>query len=148
MFNGKQLQNLTKEELIEAYQETVGKACVNAAENIKWTYSQLWDEENLTLNDINKRLKTLTESELIKQATAKGIDLILDFHYRVKGGKCAINEVVAYNQRYNDIETLRKRFNEEEINFVNNLVDSGINFYVDYADSTIYDRQHGGVTIT
>lgn len=149
-FNGKSLANMTKDETIELYRTTIGEASRLALENVVYFYSQLWGE-TLTPSQINARLKTYDEERLTKEAAAKGLKVMVDFHYRKKkiNGEEAlmINEILEHQAQYADAATLREKFRTEEVNFINNLVDSGVFFYVDYHDTSLYDSGYKQLSI-
>ena len=144
-FNGKSLSQLTKDETIELYRNSIGEASKLALDNVIYTYEQLWGEK-LTLQEINRRLKNYTEDRLVKEAQAKGLKVQVDLHYRVKtiNGKEAllVSENLAHEAKYADAAYLKKRFAEEEVKFINSLVDSGVSFYVDYHDTSLYDKEY------
>lgn len=144
-FGRKSLSELTKDETIELYRTTIGEASKRALENVVYFYSQLWGEP-LTIDQINARLKTYDEDTLSREAQSKGLRVMVDFHYRKKkiNGKEAlmINEILVNQAKYSDINNLRQKFATEEVNFVNNLVDSGVFFYVDYHDTSLYDSTY------
>lgn len=149
-FGGKALSKMSKNELIELYRTSIGEASRLALENVIYFYSQLW-EETLTLDQINDRLKTYDEEKLTKEATAKGLEVMVDFHYRKKkiNGKEAlmVNEILQHQAQYADANILREKFRTEEVNFINNLVDSGVFFYVDYHDTSLYDTKYKSLSI-
>lgn len=142
-FNGKSLSQLTPEEIINYYAETIGESSKLAEQDIIYTYKKLWGEE-LTLDQINSRLKNYTEDQLIQEAFSKGINLQLDFHYRTKksGGRnfLSINEVIPYQAKYANKNVLKAKLEVEKINFINNLIDSGVQFYTEYHDTSLYDN--------
>jgi len=142
---GKTLSEMTKDETIELYRTTVGEASRLALENVVYFYSQLWGE-TLTPDQINAKLKTYTEEQLTKEAAAKELQVMVDFHYRKKkiNGEEAlmINEILQHQAQYADAANLRRKFATEEINFINNLVDSGVFFYTDYHDTSLYDSTY------
>lgn len=76
---------------------------------------------------------------------------MVDFHYRKKkiNGEEAlmINEILEHQAQYADAATLREKFRTEEINFINNLVDSGVFFYIDYHDTSLYDSGYKQLSI-
>ena len=149
-FGNKSLSKMNKSELIELYRTSVGEASRLALENVVYFYSQLWGE-TLTPDQINARLKTYDEERLTKEAHAKGLKVMVDFHYRKKkiNGEEAlmINEILSHQAKYSDANTLREKFRTEEINFINNLVDSGVFFYVDYHDTSLYDSTYKSLPI-
>lgn len=144
-FNGKSLSQLTKDETIKLYQESIGEAARLSLENVIYTYEVLWGEK-LTLEQINKRLKGYTESKLVKEAQSKGLQVQLDLHYRIKNidGKeaLAVSENLVHEAKYADLDFLKEKFKHEEIEFINQLVDSGVFFYVDYHDTSTYDKDY------
>lgn len=148
--NGKTLSKMDKNELIELYRTSVGEASRLALENVVYFYSQLWGE-TLTPDQINARLKGYTEERLTKEAAAKGMQVMVDFHYRKKkiNGKEALmlNEILQHQAQYSDANTLRNKFRTEEVNFINNLVDSGVFFYIDYHDTSLYDSKYKSLSM-
>ena len=149
-FGNKTLSKMDKNELIELYRTSVGEASRLALENVVYFYQQLWGEA-LTPDQINARLKTYDEETLVKEAAAKKMQVMVDFHYRKKkiNGKEAlmINEILQHQAQYADANTLREKFRTEEVNFINNLVDSGVFFYVDYHDTSLYDSKYKSLSI-
>lgn len=140
--NRKKLHDLSKNEVIELYRTTVGQASKLALDNLYYFYSKIFGE-GLTLDQINNKLKTLTEEQLKELAFKNKLEAKLDFHYRIKeiNGKkvLALNELIPYQAQYADARALKQKFVQEEINFINNLVSSGVFFYVDYHDTSLYD---------
>ena len=149
-FGRKSLSQLTKDETIELYRSSIGEASKLALDNVIYTYEQLWGEK-LTLQEINRRLKNYTEDRLVREAQAKGLQVQLDLHYRVKkiNGKEAlsVSENLAHEAKYADDDYLRSKFAEEEVTFINQLVNSGVLFYVDYHDTSLYDRDFSKLSI-
>lgn len=149
-FGKKSLSEMNKNELIELYRTSVGEASRLALENVVYFYSKLWGE-TLTPDQINARLKGYTEERLVKEAQALGLRAMVDFHYRKKkiNGKEAlmINEILQHQAKYSDKATLNQKFKTEEVNFINNLVDSGVFFYVDYHDTSLYDTKYKSLSI-
>ena len=149
-FGGKSLSQLTKDETIELYRSSIGEASKLALDNVIYTYEQLWGEK-LTLQEINRRLKNYTEDRLVKEAQAKGLRVQVDLHYRVKkiNGKEAllVSENLAHEAKYADAAYLRNKFAEEEVKFINQLVNSGVLFYVDYHDTSLYDRDFSKLSV-
>lgn len=149
-FNKKSLSQLTKDETIELYRSSIGEASKLALENVIYTYEQLWGQK-LTLSQINNKLKNYTEEQLVKEAQAKGLRVQVDLHYRVKeiNGKQAllVSENLAHEAKYADINYLKNKFQQEEIKFINQLVNSGIFFYQDYHDTSIYDPDYKKLSI-
>lgn len=149
-FGRKSLSQLTKDETIELYRNSIGEASKLALENVIYTYRQLWGEK-LTLQEINRRLKFYTEEKLVKEAQLKGLKVQLDLHYRVKNinGKesLLINENLVHEAKYADIEYLKQKFAKEEVTFINSLINSGILFYVDYHDTSLYNKDFSKLSI-
>ena len=149
-FVGRSLSQLTKDETIELYRGSIGEASKLALDNVIYTYEQLWGEK-LTLQEINRRLKNYTEDRLVKEAQAKGLRVQVDLHYRVKkiNGKEAllVSENLAHETKYADAAYLRNKFAEEEVKFINQLVNSGVLFYVDYHDTSLYDRDFSKLSV-
>ena len=149
-FNKKSLSQLSPEEIIELYRTTIGQAAKNALDNVIYTYSKLWGQK-LTIDQINARLKTYTEDRLTREAFKAGVALQPDFHYRVKkiNGKEAllVNETLEQQASYVDYETLRNKLEIEKINFVNDLVNSGVFFYIDYHDTSLYNSNYKSLSL-
>ena len=145
-FNKKSLSQLSKDELIQLYGQTIGKASELSLQNVIYLYSQIWGIPDITLEQINEKLKTYTEEQLVQEAFEKGFEVQPDLHYRNKtiNGKkvLSINEVLVQEAKYSDLNVLRKKFKEEELLFINNLIDSGVFFYIDYHDTSVYDPEY------
>lgn len=150
MIDGKKLSKLTTDEIIELYRTTVGQAAKNALDNVVYIYSKLWGEQ-LTIDQINHKLKSYTEDKLIREAFNKGIELQLDFHYRKKklNGKefLSINETLETQASYIDYNVLKEKFDIEKLNFINDLVNSGVFFYIDYHDTSLYNPDYKKLSI-
>ena len=144
-FNGKSLSQLSSEEIIELYRTTIGQAAKNALDNVIYIYSKLWGQK-LTIDQINDRLKTYTEDKLTREAFKAGFKLQPDLHYRKKiiNGKDAlsVNETLEQLASYEDGAILRNKLEEEKVNFINDLVDSGVFFYIDYHDTSLFDSEY------
>lgn len=149
-FNGKSLSQLTKEETIELYRQSIGESAQLALENVIYTYEQLWGQK-LTLSEINSRLKNYTEDQLVREAQAKGLKVQVDLHYRVKeiNGKQAllVNETLAHEAKYSNLQYLNNKFQEEEVKFINYLVNSGVFFYIDYYDTSLFNVDYKDLSI-
>lgn len=149
-FGGKSLSELNTAETIELYRTSIGEASKLALDNVIYTYSKLWGAQ-LTIDQINQKLKSYTEEQLTREAQEKNIQLQVDFHYRRKkiNGKEAllINETLAHQAQYSDRDILINKFKEEEVRFVNSLVDSGVFFYVDYHDTSLHDKNFRNLSI-
>lgn len=149
-FGGKSLSSLSKEETIELYRSSIGEASKLALENVIYDYEQLWGEK-LTLVEINRRLKNYTEQQLIDEADAKGLKMQVDLHYRVKkiNGREAllVSENLAHEAKYADEAYLKNKFAEEEVKFINELVNSGIFFYIDYHDTSLFDKDYQQLSV-
>lgn len=149
-FNKKSLSQLSPEEITELYRTTIGQAAKNALDNVIYTYSKLWGQK-LTVDQINARLKTYTEDRLTREAFKAGIALQPDFHYRVKkiNGKEAllVNETLEQQASYVDYDTLKTKLEVEKVNFVNDLVNSGVFFYIDYHDTSLYNSNYKDLSL-
>ena len=142
-YHGKKLAQLTSEELVEYYNDTIGQAYKNTFENILNDYRRLFDNPNMTLDEIKLELKKHNESSIAKLAQSKGIEIQQDTHYRKDpNGGLKLNELL-YHYAYvlhNDIRNLRARFNSEKVEFLNDLLDSGVSFYTNYATDTLEEN--------
>ena len=112
----KSLSELNKNELIELYRTSIGESSRLAKENVIYFYEQLWGQ-HMTLDQINYKLKSYTEDKLVKEASAKGLQVMLDFHYRIKKDSAgnqflSINELIDHQAQYNDINILTNKFKE------------------------------------
>lgn len=149
-FGKKSLSAMNPDEILELYCNSIGKAAKLAKDNVIYTYNQLWGQ-TLTLEQINNKLKTYNEEQLITEAQSKGIELTVDLHYRVKNinGKEAllVNETLEHQSKMYDFDYLKDRMEQEKLNFINNLVDSGIFFYIDYHDTSLYDNNFSNLSL-
>lgn len=145
--NGKKktLHELEKDELIELYRTTVGQASKLALDNLKYFYRQIFGRD-MTLDEINAELKKHDEEWIKEEASKHNLEAKLDFHYRIKriNGKkvLALNELIPRQAQYVDREVLKQKFVKEEVNFINNLVASGIFFYIDYHDTSLFNENY------
>ena len=150
--NGKYLSNLDKSELIELYRSSIGESSRLAEQNVIHFYEQIWEEQGLTLNQINQRLKHYTKEQINQLAFDHHIEAEENFHFREhksKDGKTylTVNETIASQAKYSDYDTLAQKFAQEEVNFVNNLVDSGVLFYIDYHDTSMYRSDYSRLSL-
>ena len=158
----KTLSQLDYNELEQLYLDTIGEYYKQIYSNTINKYGAIFegvtDRDSLLnkLNQINslnrQSLEILAERNgfkltedgdfredyLIKLAQSKGVQLMLDSDYRVKGGKLYFNELLEYyvNHLYNNQENLRKRLELEKQNFIKDLKDSNTIFYTKYLDGT------------
>lgn len=160
-YDGKTIWQLNTEEVIDLYQDTIGAAYINLYKNVLSDLRVLLDMPDATVDQINETLKNtvimdvvddgvVVEEGLITKAQRMGIELQLDTHYRaVKGTKIIngkkykvtygkFNELLHHyaTDLYVNRDTLVKRFNTEKVNFVNDLLSSGVVFYTNYYDDS------------
>lgn len=141
IFNRKNLHSLSKIELIQLYSDTIGKSAEASLKNVLYDYSKVFEQENMTAEQVSKILKITTLQELIQKFQSKGLELQEDLHYKTKkvnGRKILVfNEVLTNYSRYTDINYTIQRFKEEEVSFINDLINSNTSFFVDYYDTSI-----------
>lgn len=138
-YNGKTLAKLTTDELVEYFYDTIGQAYKNTFENILNDYRKLFGNPNLTFDEIRAELKKYNQQSISKLAQSKGIEIQEETHYRVDpNGGLKFNELIYHyaNILYKDINSLKIRLSREKVNFLNDLLDSGIQFYTNYATDT------------
>ena len=141
-YNGKTIYELDTDQTIDLYQDTIGEAYVNLYNNVLDDLRNVLDMPNASFEEINNKLHTISQEELLTLADKKNIELQLDTHYRKFGNVCKFNELLYHyaNDLYIDKKALIKRFEFEKVNFVNDLINSGVSFYTNYyndSDRTI-----------
>lgn len=137
-YDDKTIWELNTDQLIDLYQDTIGAAYINLYSNVLDDLRTVLDLPGASFEQINEALHNISENELLSKADAKGIEIQLDTHYRKFGGVCKFNELLYHyaTDLYTDRESLVRRFNLEKINFVNDLLSSGVNFYTNYNDDS------------
>lgn len=137
-YDGKTIYQLNTEETIDLYQDTVGAAYINLYNNVLDDLRAVFDMPTASFEEIDAKLHTISQEELLTLADKKGIELQLDTHYRKFGKVCKFNELLYHyaNDLYPNRENLVKRFEQEKVNFVNDLINSGISFYTTYFDDS------------
>lgn len=137
-YDGKTVWELNTEQTLDLYQDTIGASYVNLFNNVLDDLRAALDMPRATFEEINARLNTTTQEELLSRAQAKGIELQLDTHYRKFGKVCKFNELLYHyaNELYVDRKALERRFRIEKINFINDLLTSGVSFYTNYSDDS------------
>lgn len=139
--------NMSIDELITEYCNSVGKAAQNQEKNIIYKYNQLFNKKFQTLADVDTylRQKKYSEQELTDLAQSKNIRLKLDLDYRNTkiGGKSYVvaNEIVSYKAKEVNPLIAKTRFAEAKREFVKTLLESGINFYIDYSETGQFKPQ-------
>lgn len=137
--------NMSIDQLINIYSQSVGKAAYNQAQNIIYKYNQLFDERFTTLEQLDDylRQKKYTEQQLTDLAQSKNIRLKLDLDYRNAeiNGKSfvVINETVSYKALEANKQVAEERIEQAKQEFIKTLIDSGINFYIDYSETGLRD---------
>lgn len=138
--------NMDIDSLINEYCNSVGKAAQNQEKNIIYKYNQLFNERFVSIEQVDNYLreKKYTEQELTDLAQSKGIRLKLDLDYRnakINGKSYVVaNETIAYKAMEVDPDIAKQRFNQAKTEFVKALYDSGINFYIDYSETGLYNK--------
>lgn len=137
-YNGKTVWQLNTEEIIDLYQDTIGAAYVNLFNNVLDDLRTVLEMPNATFEQINQVLNNTTQEQLLSQAQAKGVELQLDTHYRKFGKVCKFNELLYHyaTDLYVNRDTLKRRFEIEKVNFINDLLTSGVSFYTNYSDDS------------
>lgn len=150
-YKGKTLWELSKDEILDLYIDTIGQAYRNqynaVVADLKEVLKGLIPElkargyayitedaiQNAQIMELNDFLYQITPQELTNAAQQKGIEIQLDTHYRKVGKTCCFNSLLEYyaNTLYTK-ENLIKRFKSEEQLFVNNLLSTNTQFYLHY----------------
>lgn len=135
-YDNKSIWEMSSDNLIDLYQDTVGQAYINSYNNILNDLKNVMGKPDASLEEVNSWLNTVSEEQLLSLADSKGISLILDTHYRKNGEHCKFNELLYHyaTNLYADRNSLVNRFKREQFNFLNDLLSSGVNFYVSYFD--------------
>lgn len=133
-YDGKTIWQLNTEETLDLYQDTIGAAYVNLFNNVLDDLRAVLDMPGATFEQINATLNTTTQEQLLSKAQDKRIELQLDTHYRKFGKVCKFNELLYHyaTDLYVNRDSLKKRFEIEKVNFINDLLTSGVSFYTNY----------------
>lgn len=147
-YHDKSLAEMNNQQLTDLYRDTIGQAYKNLLTNVLQDYQKLFGE-NLTIEEINNRLNNLTESQIIQLGKERGVSLQLDTHYRVNKAtkKLKFNELLQYyaTNLYNKKGVLENRMKLEEVNFLNDLLDSNVSFYTRYYDDGERSRSNNPI---
>ena len=137
-YNGKTIYELDTEQTIDLYQDTIGAAYINLYNNVLDDLRTVLDMPTASFEEIDAELHKISQEDLLNKASEKGIELQLDTHYRKFGKVCKFNELLYHyaNDLYPNRENLVKRFEQEKVNFVNDLINSGVSFYTTYFDDS------------
>lgn len=134
-YDGKSLAEINSAEAVDLYLDTVGKAYKEIYQSVLNDYAQLFGRP-MTVFEINKELKKYSEEKLIALAVEKKVSLQLDTHYKSGKGGLMFNELLYHYAQnlYASPESLKSRMKTEELNFLNDLLDSNVFFYTKYYD--------------
>lgn len=134
-YDGKSLAEINSAEAVDLYLDTVGKAYKEIYQSVLNDYAQLFGRP-MTVFEINKELKKYSEESLIALAVEKKVPLQLDTHYKSGKGGLMFNELLYHYAQnlYASPESLKSRMKTEELNFLNDLLDSNVFFYTKYYD--------------
>lgn len=160
-YNNKTIWQLNTSEILDLYQDTIGAAYVNLFNNVLNDLRTVLEMPNATAEEIDNVLRTTpmedviidgvtVQEGLLSKAQRMGIELQLDTHYREVKSKAVFNgkEVKVVYGKFNELlyyyatdlytnkESLRRRFESEKVNFVNDLLTSGVSFYTNYRDDS------------
>ncbi len=111
---------------IEEWNKSIGQYYRKIYDNVMKDFSVIFGEE-LSIKDLNDKLKNMTEEELKQEAVEKGVSVILDLHYRIdKSGYLYLNELLLfYNYIYNEGRGFFKAWiRQEKVKFINELIKS------------------------
>ena len=133
-YDGKTIWQLNTEETLDLYQDTIGAAYVNLFNNVLDDLRKALDMPGATFEEINAVLNTTKQEDLLAKAQVRGVELQLDTHYRKFGKVCKFNELLYHyaTDLYVNRNSLKRRFEIEKVNFINDLLTSGVSFYTNY----------------
>lgn len=120
--------------IIQIYRDTVGNSYKTTLENVLSDLRQvLGVDDSYDYKKIDELLHTKTEKELTDRAQELGIELS-DAHFRKFGKYCKLNDLLVHYATvlYDSDESLKARLEEEKVNFVNELLETGTNFFTAY----------------
>ena len=148
---GKTIAQLTPEENIDLYIDTVGKAYKDSYVNILNTYRKLYGDL-LSENQIRELLSQETEDTILQKVNNfnkinpnNRIELKKEVHYRAnKDGSIKLNELYYhYANVLHNKQKFIERLNLEKIEFIKDILDAGVSFYTNYAsDETSVNEKH------
>lgn len=144
---GKTLAELTTEETVLLYGDTLGDFYTQAYNNTINKYAKMFGV-NPNLEEVLTKIEEINNNDLIrnkedyitKLAKTNGIDLQLYSDYRMDGGKIRFNELLDYYANYlfkfdgKGYPNLGVKLYSEKINFVNALLESNTILYTKYFD--------------
>lgn len=150
-YDGKTLMELNKDQVVDLYYDTIGKAYVNTFNNVIQDYAKIFGVS--TVEEINEKLKQLPgknvdekEKALVGMAQKAGVSVQLDAHYRKTKSGLQFDELLRYyNDRMYTRDGIDRTLNIEKVNFVNDLLDSGVLFYAKYLNETSIDTSESPV---
>lgn len=137
-YNDKSLVSMNTDETLDLYIDTVGKAYKEVFQSVLDDYAKLFGRQ-MDVYQINKELKKYSEEQLISLAKERNVSLQLDTHYKIGDGGLMFNELLHYyaTYLYASRGSLKSRMKTEELNFLNDLLDSNVFFYTKYYDDIV-----------
>lgn len=135
----KPLFKMNPVELSKVFAQTIGEAAKRSRNHVIDKYKIIFDDDQITLDEINDRLATMNADELVELAQSKGVVVNEDLDYRIRKGAhgkvLGINETLNYLADFNDPEIAHRRLEEEKIRFLNDLINSGSPFMINGLNS-------------
>ena len=125
--------------IIQIYRDTVGESYKTTLENVLSDLRKVLEvDDTYDYKKINELLHTKTPKELTDKAQELGIELS-EAHFRKFGKYCKLNDLLVHYATvlYDSDESLKMRLEKEKINFVNELLESGTNFFTAYNNEAI-----------
>lgn len=128
----KSIWELTSQELIELYGKTIGKAHIDLYNKVIADYSKVIGRP-VTVQDINDYLNSGRKiHEITREFFDAGIEFQENTYYTKINGKYVFNPLLEYyaTDLFANPSNLARRFQQLKMEFVNELINSGVNFYV------------------
>lgn len=142
-YDDKSIWELGTPQLVDLAYDTLGEFYKNSYNIVLEKFTKILQKLDpaSTANDvfsINKELKSYTKEEILNTAQSLGIELSEDYEYVSRGNTISVSDVLYTfaTSSYGNKENLTKILAQQEIEFINYLLENNINFYTKYSDGS------------
>ena len=129
---GKSIWECNSDELIDLYLQTIGNSYKNLYNKVIDDYSKIIGRP-VTVQDINDYLNSGRKiHEIAREFFDAGMEFQENTYYTKINGKYVFNPLLEYyaNDLFASKENLARRFQQLKMEFVNELINSGVNFFL------------------